>query len=147
MTEQAAALRRAALDWLARRDYSRAELARKLRGKFGEDVELEDLFLWLEQHRFLDESRYLDILIRSALERGHGLLRLRQDLRQRGLPADLIDQALAQLEVDWFEQARLLRERRFGPGPVTDPREKARQLRYLQYRGFTMDQCFHALNP
>ena len=147
MTEQAAELRRAALDWLARRDYSRAELTRKLRRKFGEDVELEALFGWLEEHRFLDESRYLDILIRSALDRGHGLLRLRQDLRQRGLPAALVDQALGELDVDWFEQARQLRERRFGPGPVTDPKEKARQLRYLQYRGFTTDQCLHALPP
>jgi regulatory protein len=146
MTDQAAELGRTALDWLSRRDYSRSELTRKLRRKFGDTVELDELLRWLEEHRFLDESRFIEILIRTALERGHGLLRLRQDLRQRGLQASLIDQALSQLDVDWFEQARQLRERRFGCKRVTDQKEKARQLRYLQYRGFTAEQCFHALD-
>lgn len=138
-------MRRAALDWLGRRDYSRSEITRKLRRKFGEEVDVAAVLDWLEEHRFLDENRYLEVLIRSAIDRGHGLLRLRQDLRQRGIAAALIDQALSSLEVDWFAQARALRERRFGHKPVTDQKEKARQLRYLQYRGFTGEQCFHAL--
>ncbi|MFN3712804.1 MAG: regulatory protein RecX [Alcanivoracaceae bacterium] len=146
MTESDADLRRAALDWLSRREYSRAELTRKLRRKFGAEVVLDELFQWLEEHRFLDESRYLDIMIRSSIGRGHGLLRLRQDLRQRGLPQPLVDQALASLDADWFELARQVRQRRFGLKPVIDQKEKARQLRYLQYRGFTGEQCFHALD-
>lgn len=138
-------MRRAALDWLGRRDYSRSEITRKLRRKFGEEVDVAAVLDWLEEHRFLDEKRYLEVLIRSAIDRGHGLLRLRQDLKQRGIAAPLVDQALSSLEVDWFAQARALRERRFGHKPVTDQKEKARQLRYLQYRGFTGEQCFHAL--
>jgi regulatory protein len=145
MTDQQAEMRRAALDWLGRRDYSGAEITRKLRRKFGEEADPSAVLDWLQEHRFLDESRYLDVLIRSAIERGHGLLRLRQDLKQRGINAPLIEQALSNLEVDWFELARRLRERRFGQKPVTDQKEKARQLRYLQYRGFTVEQCFHAL--
>ena len=145
MTDQPAEMRRVALDWLGRRDYSRSEITRKLRRKFGEEADVTAVLGWLEEHRFLDESRYLDVLIRSAIDRGHGLLRLRQDLKQRGISAPLIDQALSSLDVDWFAQARALRERRFGRKPVTDQKEKARQLRYLQYRGFTGEQCFHAL--
>lgn len=149
MTELQSKMRRAALYWLGRRDYSRIEITRKLQRKFGEEAEAEagfaELLDWLEGHRFLDESRYLEILIRSALERGHGLLRLRQNLQQRGLAKPLVEQGLANLEVDWFAQARNLRERRFGLKPVTEQKEKARQLRYLQYRGFTSEQCFHAL--
>jgi len=151
MTEHQSDMRRATLDWLARRDYSRVEITRKLRRKFGKEVgdkvdaDITEVLSWLEEHRFLDESRYIGVLIRSALERGHGLLRLRQDMKQRGLASPLVDQALAELEVDWFEQARSLRERRFGLKPVVDQKEKARQLRYLQYRGFTAEQCFYAL--
>lgn len=153
MTEHQSEMRRVTLDWLARRDYSRVEITRKLRRKFGKDVgegdkvdaDITEVLSWLEEHRFLDESRYIGVLIRSALERGHGLLRLRQDMKQRGLTSSLVDQALAGLEVDWFEQARSLRERRFGLKPVVDQKEKARQLRFLQYRGFTAEQCFYAL--
>ena len=144
MTDQAE-LRRAALDWLARRDYSKADLTRKLRRKFGEEPDLAELFQWLEEHRFLDETRYLEVMIRSALERGHGLLRLRQEIRQRGIDPVLAERRLSALEVDWFALAGQVRQRRFGGKPVSDPREKARQLRYLQYRGFTGEQCFHAL--
>jgi regulatory protein len=149
MTELQSKMRRAALYWLGRRDYSRTEITRKLQRKFAEEAEAEagfdELLEWLEGHRFLDESRYLEVLIRSALERGHGLLRLRRDLQQRGLDKQLVEQGLAELEVDWFEQARNLRQRRFGSKPAIDQKEKARQLRYLQYRGFTSEQCFHAL--
>ncbi|PKM22169.1 MAG: hypothetical protein CVV10_05680, partial [Gammaproteobacteria bacterium HGW-Gammaproteobacteria-14] len=146
MTERQSDMRRVSLDWLARRDYSRVEITRKLKRKFGKeggdevDADIAEILGWLEEHRFLDESRYIEVLIRSALERGHGLLRLRQDMKQRGLASPLIEQALLELDVDWFEQARGLRERRFGLKAVVDQKEKARQLRYLQYRGFTAER-------
>lgn len=170
MTEQQAEMRRVALDWLTRRDHSRSEIRRKLARRFDprnprqqrrqarqhkEDLngeaattlaaDIDAVISWLEEYQFIDESRYLGVLLRSALERGHGELRLRQELRQRGLPGPLVEQALAELTVDWFALARQVRERRFGNQPVYEVKEKARQLRFLQYRGFTADQCFAAL--
>jgi regulatory protein len=147
MTETLSDMRRAALDWLSRRDYSRTEITRKLQRKFGAEADTAEVLDWLEEHRFVDEPRYLEVLIRSAIERGHGLLRIRQDARQRGLPSALIEQAIASLETDWFAQAKAVRERRFGLHVgLLDQKEKARQLRYLQYRGFTAEQCFYALD-
>ena len=108
-------------------------------------ADIDAVLSWLEEYHFIDEARYLAVLLRSALERGHGELRLRQELRQRGLPAPLVEQALAELTVDWLALAREVRERRFGNRPVREPKEKARQLRFLQYRGFTAEQCFAAL--
>ncbi len=145
-THDPAELRRAAMNWLARREYSRQEITRKLQRKFGDDVDVEPVLLWLEDKNFLNDARYLDMYLRSAIERGQGVLRIRQDLQQRGLAKQLVEDKLAALEVDWFAQAAALRQRRFGAPPAAgDQKAKARQLRYLQYRGFTADQCFHAL--
>lgn len=139
-------IRRAAMHWLARRDYSRQEIHRKLQKKFGSALDTAPYLDWLEEHNFLNDARYLEVYLRSALERGHGLMRIRQDLQQRGLDRHQVEAALDALEVDWFAQAVTVRQRRFGALPArSDQKEKARQLRFLQYRGFSAEQCFHAL--
>lgn len=148
MTESVdpAEIRRAAMYWLARRDHSRQEIHRKLQKKFGAELDTGPYLDWLEEHNFLNDARYIEVFLRSAIERGHGLLRIRQDLQQRGLDRQRVEEALQALEVDWFALAAQLRQRRFGALPQrADQKEKARQLRFLQYRGFSADQCFHAL--
>lgn len=148
MTESVdpADIRRAAMYWLARRDHSRQEIHRKLQKKFGAELDTGPYLDWLEEHNFLNDARYLEVFLRSAVERGHGLLRIRQDLQQRGLDRQQVETALEALEVDWFELAARVRQRRFGVPPErADQKEKARQLRFLQYRGFSAEHCFHAL--
>lgn len=138
-------MRRLAMQWLARRDFSRQELAARLSRKFPDDSP-DAVLDWLEQKRFLDDTRFAEVFLRSRLERGHGPLRIRQDMRQKGLPDSLIEQQLAEQGADFFALARATRQRRFGALPAFgDRKEQARQLRFLQYRGFTSDQCFHAL--
>ena len=138
-------MRRAAVNWLARRDFSRHELSQRLASKFPDHCP-DQVLDWLEQQRFLDDARFAEVFYRSRVERGHGPLRIRQDMRQKGLPDTLIDQQIASQQTDFFERARALRQRRFGALPARgDRKEQARQLRFLQYRGFTGEQCFHAL--
>ena len=138
-------MRRAALGWLSRREHSRAELRRKLARKFGDSVPLEPLLDWLESHRFLDDRRFAEIFVRGRIGRGQGALRIRQELQQRGLREEVIEAALTDAGCDWFQLAVDIRARRFR-GVPTDQKERARQLRFLQYRGFTGEQCFHALD-
>lgn len=139
------AMRRAALNWLARRDYSRHELAGRLRRRFGDGAPVEPLLAWLEENNFLNEERFAEAFVRSRIGRGQGELRIRHELQQRGLPEALIEQALDEAECDWFELAREVHQRRFHSGPGKDQKEKARQLRFLQQRGFSGEQCWKAL--
>lgn len=143
-----AELRRAAISMLARRDYSRQGLCEKLLYKFGKEseVDVEPVLDWLEEKNFLNDARFADVFVRASIERGRGLLRIRQDLQQRSISASCIEQVLDTLEIDWFMQACRVRQRRFGGCPeVSEQKEKARQLRYLQYRGFSAPECFYAL--
>ena len=138
------AVRRAAMDLLAQREHGRAELARKLRRR-GAPPELIDSALdRLAEEGLLDESRYLESFIAARARAGYGPLRIREELAQRGLPREAIEQALGECGVDWAEQLRELWQRRFGVRPQ-DQKERARQGRFLAYRGFSMEQISRLL--
>lgn len=138
------AVRRAAMDLLAQREHGRVELARKLRRR-GASPELIDSALdRLAEEGLLDESRYLDSFIASRARAGYGPLRIREELAQRGLPREAIELALCECGVDWAEQLNELWQRRFGVRPQ-DPKERARQGRFLAYRGFSMEQISRLL--
>ncbi|HTO20717.1 MAG TPA: recombination regulator RecX [Pseudomonas sp.] len=138
------AVRRAAMDLLAQREHGRIELARKLRRR-GATPELIDSALdRLAEEGLLDESRYLESFIAARARAGYGPLRIREELAQRGLPREAIEQALGECGVDWAEQLNELWQRRFGVRPQ-DPKERARQGRFLAYRGFSMEQISRLL--
>ena len=139
-------MRRASLNWLARREHSVREISDRLRRRFGDDAPVQTILDWLTGQNFLDDRRFAGVFMRSRIERGQGPLRLRQELQQRGLSETLIEEALAEAECDWFALAASTRARRFRKLPGADRKEKARQLRFLQYRGFTSEQCFAALD-
>ena len=155
MSEQdvRAEMHRAAMNWLSRRDYARRELGRRLERRFGEEAPVDAILDWLEEQNFLNEARFAEAFVRSRIDRGQGALRIRAELEQRGLEAARIEQALEQVMeetgCDWFELAARVRQRRFPAPPGGNPREKARekarQLRFLQYRGFTPEQAFRAM--
>ncbi|MCU0775146.1 MAG: recombination regulator RecX [Ideonella sp.] len=129
------ALRARALAWLARREHSRAELARKLlpvAQAEGCEHEVAPLLDWLQAQRYLSDERFVESRVNARASR-LGLRRISAELRQHGvdLPPATRD-ALAATEA---ERARAVWSRRFG-APSTDPRERARQARFLLARGF-----------
>lgn len=130
-----AAVRRAAMDLLARREHGRAELARKLHQR-GAEAELIDSTLErLSEEGLLSDERFLESYIRSRANAGYGPLRIRDELNQRGLPRAAVERALADSPIDWAENLRELWQRRFAGLPA-DARERAKQGRFLAYRGF-----------
>ena len=142
-TEQKSLLRRAAIDLLARREHSRKELLNKLRSRAElldelEEV-LEEVLDRLEQDGLFSDERFAESFVRSRIGRGHGPMRIRQELRQKGIENELCALAIEAADADWYELARACRERKFGTGKPKDYRERAKQMRYLQYRGFSMD--------
>jgi regulatory protein len=140
MLDNPVAVRRVAMDLLARREHGRVELVRKLRQR-GAPQELIDSALdRLTAEGLLSESRYLESFVSSRGRAGYGPLRIREELAQRGLPRSDIEQALSEAEIDWDEQLRELWQRKFAGQLPTDMREKAKQMRFLVYRGFSQEQ-------
>lgn len=140
-------LKRAALGWLGRREFSRYGMQERIYRRFADaaPADVEHVLTWLEEQNYLNDKRFGAMLIRYRIGRGQGPMRVRQALQAEKLASDLIEQLLADADVDWFSQAIETHQRRFANKPATDAKEKARQLRFLQYRGFTAEQCYGAL--
>ncbi|MHB0819283.1 recombination regulator RecX [Stutzerimonas stutzeri] len=133
------AVRRAAMDLLARREHGRLELSRKLRQRGAPAEFIESALDRLAEEGLLSEARYLESFIRMRANAGYGPLRIREELSQRGLPREDIEQALRDSGFDWGEQLRAVWQRKFAGELPGDPREKARQGRFLSYRGYSLD--------
>jgi regulatory protein len=131
-------LRSAAVALLARRDYARGELAEKLISRGFDAAGVEVLLGELASEGILDEARYAQNYVAYHAGRGQGPLRIAAQLRRCGLAAATIDAALA-TGPDWRALAGKVCRARFGPRPPTSWTEKARQARFLQYRGFSSD--------
>lgn len=132
----AAAIRRSALDLLARREHSYVELLRKLRQRGAEQDMAE---LELEQLQFdglLSDARFCEAYVYSRSQRGIGPVRLREELRQRGVSESLIDGVLRDMAWDWEQLAQATFAKRFPEGLAQDPKERAKQQRFMHYRGF-----------
>ena len=138
MLDTPSAVRKVAMDLLARREHSVLELQRKLRQR-GADLQLIDTELQrLQDEGLLSEQRYLESYIRSRALSGRGPVRIREELAQRGLARHEVEQALEETEIDWHEQLLDLWQRKFGEKPV-DQKGYAKQVRFLLYRGYPMD--------
>jgi regulatory protein len=139
------ACKRLALDLLARREHSRQELEQKLTAR-GVALELIASALdGLERSGALAAARFTDSFIRARVAKGQGPLRIRAELAQRGVNEAEAAALLRDTGVDWPAVARAARAKRFGPSPPRDFKERARQARFLQYRGFDGDQVAAAL--
>jgi regulatory protein len=84
-------------------------------------------------------------LVRARAERGQGPRRIRLELKEAGIDETLASRAL-ETAPDFHAIARALRRRRFGDAPPEDWTERARQSRFLQYRGFSNDHIVSALD-
>jgi regulatory protein len=143
-TDQAACTRQA-LDLLARREHTRLELERKLLARgFDADVAAAALD-GLEQSGALAAARFTESFVRSRAARGQGPKRIRMELLERGVDATEAAAALVAGGFDWLELAGVARVKRFGPALPKDYKERARQARFLRYRGFDAAEIESAL--
>ena len=134
------AVRQAALDLLARREHGRRELARKLEARgFDADV-VEDALAALAADGLLSEARFTEQFVWSRFQRGSGPLKICAELRERGVDETLIEHGIGALAEDWPALLREVREKKFGRAVPDDLRERSRQMRFLQQRGFTAEQ-------
>jgi regulatory protein len=141
----APACTRAALELLARREHTRRELTRKLAARGFPDAIVAPVLDDLERSGALAEARFTDSFVRARIAKGQGPQRIRAELAQRGIDAEAADEVLRGAEVDWLDAIRTVRAKRFGPEPPSDYAERARQARFLQYRGFDSAQIRAAL--
>jgi regulatory protein len=134
-----------ALRALARREYGVEELKRKLSASGFDPKEVEETVRDLAGRGMVSDQRFTEALARNRRERGYGPLRVRHELRQRGVAEEEFSALVNEDDPAWVEKMETLRRRRFGVALPKTYQEWARQARFLQGRGYSGEQIRRAL--
>ncbi len=129
---------------LARRDHSSGELRARLTEKGFESGVVQALIAALERERVLDDARFAEHYVTYHSGRGQGPSRIGRDLKALGLSSELVERFLGE-GPEWVSLARTVRQKKFGRTLPETYAGKAKQARFLQYRGFTGAQIRQAL--
>ena len=135
------------MQYLARREHSRRELHDKLLKKGCAEALAAETVKRLEQERLVSDDRFMESLILARRSRGYGPLRIQKELQEKGVTAEAIERWLDVSGRGWLEDIRRVQRKKFGARLPKSYPERARQARFLQYRGFTYDQIRKVLNP
>jgi regulatory protein len=140
---QTRSLQAEAVGLLARREYARAELEQKLIAKGWERSEVRTTLDELAAEGYLSDARYAHALVAQKTGR-YSRRGIAAELKTKGVGAQEIAAALSQANLDDEAALAALWERRYGRAPA-DEREKARQVRFLQSRGFALSAILKLL--
>ena len=136
-------LRSYAFAVLTRREYSKADLIEKL-GLYAMDRdEVLKLVDELARENYQSDQRVAEIMLSSQKRKGKGPNRIKLALKSKKIDASLIQEELK--ETDWNEQAYQLKVKKYGTKVEKEPKLKAKQIRFLMYRGFEIDAIIKAI--
>ena len=136
-----------ALEILTRRDYSQHDLEQKLKSKNCDPNEIPNAVSELKKAGYLNDARYAESFIHSRRQKGYGPARISQELRIKGINDEIIAEALQITDNAWFTAAHHLWNKRFKGKLPTDFKDRARQTRFLLYRGFMREQIERIFKP
>lgn len=134
------------MNLLARREHSVTELKNKL---LKADFDIDDIYAVIEKLTaagLQSDERFAENYLRYRSQRGFGSQKITLELKERGVATDIIYGALDESEIDWFALAASARCKRFGEDEPDTAKDRAKQQRFLQYRGFTHEQITESFN-
>jgi regulatory protein len=137
-------LRSYAFAVLTRKEYSKADLIEKLCLYAEYRDEVIDLVDELARENYQSDQRVAEIMLSSQKRKGKGPNQIKMKLKNKKIDTALIADELK--ETNWTDQAYQLKVKKFGTSVEKDPKLKAKQIRFLMYRGFEMDAIMKAIS-
>jgi len=134
-----------AVDLLSRREHSAKELANKLSVKGFSFDDIAPVIEYLQGKNYQSDERFSDSVLRSRMAKGYGWRYIQNELSQKGVSSSVIGDVLKNHQIDWYLQAELAYNKRFGETEFKDQKDKAKRIRFLQYRGFSTDEIMAAM--
>lgn len=128
------------MDLLARRDYSSQELIKKLSSRYADRSLVEEQVDKLTAENLQNDQRYVDNFVRSRIRKGQGPVRIINELTQKGIAKALALHIFEELAVDWEQVVIEVSKSKYGSTQPRDDKEKAKRVRFFQYRGFEFEQ-------
>ena len=132
-------IRLKAMDFLARREYSRQELHQKLVQRFPDSSDIDLVLDDLVTDGLQSDARFADSFFRLRMSAGYGPNYIRAELRQRGVEELLVAEVFAEHDIDWCAAAKQVFDKKYSGLDMSDVKIRAKCMRYMQYKGFTFD--------
>ena len=137
-----------ALDLLSRREHAAGEIRHKLITRGIEDAVVAGVLDYLYEKNYLNDQRFAESFVRLRADKGYGERDIRARLSERGVSKHDIHQALDTADIDWFQRAADVWQKKYRQ--LSDSKRenniRERGARFLQSRGFTGEQTFAALD-
>lgn len=134
-----------AVKLLSRREHSAFEIRNKLTQRDFDDNEIEQAIVELQQGGWLSDERFAEAYIRMRQSKGYGPVRIAMELNERGVREKIIDDYLQTDSEVWLQVLNQQYLKKYKNKPIADYNDKARRIRFLQYRGFTLDVIYQAV--
>jgi len=135
-----------AVKLLSRREHSAFEIRDKLLKRDFEEEEIAQAISELKQGGWLSDERYTEAYIRMRQQKGFGPIRIAMELSERGVDERIIEAYLHSAEDSWQQILEQQYLKKYKNRPVEDYSDKAKRIRFLQYRGFSLDAIYRIIN-
>ncbi|HEX5757062.1 MAG TPA: regulatory protein RecX [Arenimonas sp.] len=133
-----------AIGLLARREYSRKALQRKLDARGADPESTGQALDRLAEQGWQSDTRFAEAFARTRALAGYGPLRIRAELAQQAVPDAQIDSALEACETDWRQSAVAQIQGRSRFDIATGPAGWRKAVEFLMRRGFSRDDAYAA---
>ncbi|SEK64965.1 regulatory protein [Colwellia chukchiensis] len=140
------ALLKTAMALISRREHSYYELAQKLRLRDYSSDEINVVLDDLIARNYVNDKRFADSVFRRRVEKGYGYTYIKNELVQKGVSENIAQELARNYQIDWYLQAELAYNKRFGASLIKDQKDKAKRLRFMQQRGFSLDEIMTLLH-
>ena len=133
-------MRNTALNLLARREHSSRELTKKLLSRNFSNDEIKQALATLQQQGLQSDKRFTEAYVRMRANRGYGPFRIKLELEDRGVEAELIDQCVDETDEVWQNHVMEVWQKKFHALQPETIEDYKKQADFLRYRGFTLKQ-------
>lgn len=130
---------------LSRREHSAFEIRDKLLKRDFDNEEIDRVIVELQQGGWLSDERFAEAYIRMRQLKGFGPMRIAMELKERGVKEGIIDDYLHVDDEVWRQTLEQQYRKKYKDKPIEDYSDKAKRIRFLQYRGFALDVIYQVV--
>jgi regulatory protein len=134
-----------AVKLLSRREHSALELRDKLLKRDFNEEEITRAIAELQQGGWLSDERFAEVYIRMRQQKGYGPIRIAMELNERGVDEDIVGKYLHQDDESWQQILEQQYLKKYRNKPIEDYNDKAKRIRFMQYRGFSLDAIYRMI--
>ena len=130
---------------LSRREHSAFEIRDKLQKRDFDEAEIEQVIIELQQGGWLSDERFAEAYIRMRQLKGFGPIRISIELNERGVKESIVENYLHADDAGWQQTLAQQYQKKYRKKSIADYNDKAKRIRFLQYRGFTLDLIYQVI--